>query len=227
MRWTLLALIAAFHIGLICLLALAFAPKTVQSVEDATGAAFNVAPPEPVPPPPENRPEPDQGAQGEPGKEAIAASNSAPKAPLPKPTPTPLPPVSSTGDASRSGARERGEGTGAAGEGPGTGSGNEGVGRGGVAVSKPEHISGAITNARDYPIPPGGRKARRGTQVIVRVIVDVNGRARDCSIYRASPDPAAARLTCQLDVERLGFRPARDALGNAVPAPFYWRQRWF
>ncbi|MEL6239644.1 MAG: TonB family protein, partial [Pseudomonadota bacterium] len=120
-----------------------------------------------------------------------------------------------------------GDGTGAAGEGGGTGSGLSGPGQGGVAVTRPQHISGAINNARDYPTPPGGRDARRGTQVIVRVIVGTNGRARDCSIYRPSPDPEADRLTCSLVIERLGFRPARDANGNPVDAPFYWRQRWF
>lgn len=63
--------------------------------------------------------------------------------------------------------------------------------------------------------------------MIVRVIVGTNGRARDCSVFRASPDAEADRITCRLVVERLGFRPAQDANGNPVDAPFYWRQRWF
>lgn len=61
----------------------------------------------------------------------------------------------------------------------------------------------------------------------MRVIVTREGRARDCSIYRPSPDPQADRITCELVEARLGFEPARDASGNAVEAPFYWRQRWF
>ena len=93
-------------------------------------------------------------------------------------------------------------------------------------MSKPVHISGAINNARDYPIPEGGRSARRGTEVVVRVVVGVDGRARQCSVYRPSPDPEADRITCQLVEDRLGFRPAQDANGNPVAAPFYWRQRW-
>jgi protein TonB len=109
----------------------------------------------------------------------------------------------------------------------GTGSGNSGNGRGGIPVTKPVHISGAIDNARDYPVPPGGRSARRGTEVIVRVTVGTDGRARGCTIFRASPDPEADRITCQLVESRLGFRPASDANGNPVAAPFYWRQRWF
>ena len=30
-----------------------------------------------------------------------------------------------------------------------------------------------------------------------------------------------------LVVQRLRFKPATDAAGTPVPAPFYWRQRWF
>ena len=62
--------------------------------------------------------------------------------------------------------------------------------------------------------------------MIVKVTVGANGRARDCSVYRASPDPEADRITCQLVETRLGFRPAMDANGNPVAAPFYWRQQW-
>ena len=100
-----------------------------------------------------------------------------------------------------------------------------GQGRGGA--NKAVHVSGQINNARDFPVPPGGREARRGTEVIVRVTVGVDGRARGCTIYRPSSDPEADRITCQLVETRLGFRPATDSAGNPVPAPFYWRQRWF
>ena len=223
--WPLLAGIAVVHLGVLYWLAHALVPDIAQSVEREVIAAFDVRTPEPPPPPPENRPEPDEGAQGDPGEKAVATAVSAP--PATRPDPQPLPRAASTGTATQSGAGDDGEGTGAAGAGLGTGSGNSGQGSGGVAVSRPEHISGSINNARDYPTPPGGREARRGTEVIVRVIVGTNGRARNCSIYRASPDPQADQLTCQLVVERLGFRPARDANGNPVDAPFYWRQRWF
>jgi protein TonB len=226
-RWPLLVLIAAGHVGALYWLAHALAPDMAQSVEREVVAAFDVSPPDPAPPPPENRPQPDEGAQGDPGEKDTAAPVTAPPAAQPLPEPRPLPQAGSTGASSRSGAREEGEGTGAAGTGPGTGSGNEGRGPGGVAVTRPQHISGSIDNARDYPTPEGGRKVRRGSEVIVRVIVGIDGRARDCSIYRASPDPEADRITCRLVQDRLGFRPAQDANGNPVSAPFYWRQRWF
>lgn len=228
LSWPVLGAIAVFHGVALYALAHWLAPDMTTSFEREVIAAFDISEPEPAPappPPPENGPEPDEGTQGEPGRDAVPEPVTAPPAALP--TAKPRPRASATGTAKSSGAREAGEGTGAAGVGEGTGSGNRGGGRGGVAVTKPIHVSGAIENARDYPVPPGGRTARRGTEVIVRVTVGVDGRARNCSIYRASPDAEADRITCQLVESRLGFEPARDANGNSVPAPFYWRQRWF
>ena len=225
--------VGLLHLAALYGLAIAFAPDVVTSVQGQVIAAFDVSqsepPPQPEapPPPPQNRSEPDEGAAGDAGEKAVAAEVSAPPETIVKLDPVPLPQAASTGTAANSGARDTGDGTGAAGSGLGTGSGNSGVGAGGVAVTRPKHISGTINNARDYPTPPGGRKVRRGTEVIVRVIVGVNGRARSCTIHQASPDPEADRITCQLVVERLGFRPAMDANGNRVEAPFYWRQRWF
>lgn len=226
-RWLLLGVIGVLHVAGLYFLAQTLVPEMGQSLPREVVAAFQIDASPPPPPPPENRSEPDEGAQGEPGERAEPAPVTAPPARLPPPDPTPRPRVAASGTAPRSGARESGEGTGAAGEGLGTGSGNQGDGAGGVAVTRPRHISGEIDNARDYPTPPGGRAVRRGTEVIVRVIVTPAGRARDCSIHRPSPDPEADRITCELVVARLGFEPARDAAGNPVEAPFYWRQRWF
>lgn len=227
MSWPLVTGIVLFHIAALYGLSRALAPDFTASVEREVVSAFAVTiavPPDP--PPPENQPEPDEGAQGAPGNEAVAkpVTSQPPKVRLKEDKP--LPRAASTGTANQSGAAT-GDGTGAAGTGQGTGSGNQGNGRGGIAVSKPVHISGSIDNARDFPVPPGGREARRGTQVIVKVTVGVDGRARNCSVFRASPDPEADRITCQLVESRLGFRPAMDANGNPVAAPFYWRQQWF
>ena len=215
------------HVVALYGLALALAPDLTAAVERQVVSAFTVTVTTTPPPPPENRPEPDEGAQGDPGKAAVPEPVTRPPAPRDLREAPPRPQASSTGTANRSGAVEAGAGTGAAGSGLGTGSGNSGSGRGGVAVTKPVHISGAIDNARDFPVPPGGRGARQGTEVIVRVIVGTDGRARDCTIYRPSPDPEADRITCRLVEERLGFRPAMDSEGHPVAAPFYWRQRWF
>lgn len=228
LSWPLIAAIVVLHIAALYGLARGLAPDFTAVVEREVVSAFTVTittPPDP--PPPENQDEPDEGAQGDPGRDAVAQPVTRPDTKIELKQDDRRPRASSTGTASDSGAADAGAGTGAAGSGLGTGSGNSGSGRGGVAVSKPVHISGSIDNARDFPVPPGGRATRRGNQVIVRVIVGTDGRARDCSIYRASPDAEADRITCQLVETRLGFRPAMDANGNPVAAPFYWRQEWF
>ena len=227
LRWPVVVGLVVLHAAALYGLARAFAPDMTASVERQVVAAFDITAPEPAPPPPENRSEPDEGAQGAAGREAVAKPVAAPVPQRRLKEDVVLPRASSTGTASKSGGAAAGEGTGAAGSGAGTGSGNAGSGRGGVAVSKPVHISGKIDNARDYPVPPGGREARKGTQVIVRVTVTPEGRARDCAIVRPSPDPQADSITCRLVESRLGFRPAMDANGNPVAAPFYWRQQWF
>jgi len=228
LSWPLVAGIALLHVAALYGLARALAPDLTAAVERQVVSTFTItASPPSDPPPPENQSEPDEGAQGAPGREAVAKPVSAQPPKVRVKQDAAAPRASSTGTASQSGAAAAGDGTGAAGSGFGTGSGNSGSGRGGIAVSKPVHISGRIDNARDFPVPPGGREARKGTQVIVRVIVGTDGRARDCTVFRASPDPQADRITCQLVESRLGFRPAMDAAGNPVAAPFYWRQQWF
>lgn len=221
-----LVAIVLLHVVIIYGLAKAFAPGAVASVERSVVSAFTVTV-ETRETPPEPEPEPDAGASGEEGVEAVPRPVTAPQPPIPLPTRQPAPRARSTGTANTSGAGEQGSGTGAGGEGTGTGSGAAGGGQGGGIATKPVLISGRINNARDYPTPPGGRAARRGTEVVVRVIVGTDGRPSDCTIYRPSPDPEADRITCRLVLERLRFQPATDSAGNPVPAPFYWRQRWF
>ncbi len=222
-----LVLIGLLHVLAFYGLVRAFAPDITASVERSVVSAFTVTVTTPPDPPEAPEPQPDEGAAGDPGKQAVPKPVTAP---IPKVVVKPDPPApraSSTGDAVTSGATDQGEGTGAAGSGLGTGSGRGGGGQGGIAQTKPVHISGGIDNARDYPVPEGGRQARRGNEVIVKVTVGTDGRASNCSIYRASRDAEADRITCQLVVERLRFKPAMDRNGKPVAAPFYWKQVWF
>jgi protein TonB len=222
-----LAAIVLLHLAAIYALARALAPGAAASVEQAVLSTFTVTvEPKPKDPPPQ--PEPDAGASGEEGRKAVPKPVIAPPQPklVLKPA-TPAPRASATGTQDTSGARDSGAGTGAGGTGSGTGSGNGGGGQGGGIATKPVWIGGAINNARDYPTPPGGRQARFGTEVIVKATVGPDGRASQCSIYKPSPDPEADAITCRLVVQRLRFKPATDASGNPVAAPFFWRQRWF
>ncbi|WP_235425428.1 energy transducer TonB [Croceibacterium mercuriale] len=221
----------------------AFAPdlagRAVEQAEKLVAVFEPVAPP-PVPPPPPARPVPEPAVAPVSQPNAGASAPPAPRAtprPVMVPTPPvalsrltlPDPPVSADGPETRSGAVATGDGTGAGGTGSGTGSGSAGQGQGGGggAVTRPEKIAGNINDARDYPIPPGGREVRRGHYVVVHMIVGVDGRARQCRVVEASPDPAADRRTCQLAEDRFRFRPARNAAGEPVAAAFGWRQDWF
>ena len=224
--WVILAILA-IHLGVFYVLIRSLAPSAVATVEQTVVSAFTVtvtAPEEPDDPPSEPEPE---GAQGDPGREAVARPVTAPTPKRPLREDRPAPRAASTGTADTSGATSDGNGTGAAGSGLGTGSGTGGTGRGGGAVTKPEIVSGVLNSARDFPIPPGGREARIGTSVIVKVTVLPSGRATDCSVYRPSPFPETDAAVCRLVVERLRFRPATNAAGEAVAAPFYYQQRFF
>lgn len=227
--WVIL-LIILIHLGIFYVLVRSLAPTAVASVEQSVVSAFTVtvtAPEEEPEPPPESEPEP-EGAQGAPGRDAMPEPVTAPTPRVQVREDRPAPVTSSTGTADTSGATEAGDGTGASGSGLGTGSGAGGSGQGGGGVAtQPEIVSGQLSSARDFPIPPGGREARIGTSVVVKVTVQPSGRATNCSVYRSSPFPETDAAVCRLVVERLRFRPATNAAGEAISAPFYYRQRFF
>lgn len=218
--------IVLLHVAALYGIAKAFAPGATASVEQAVlrTVMVTVETREYEPPP---DPQPDAGAAGEEGRKAVPKPVVAPETKIVIKPALPAPKASSTGTADNAGARAAGTGTGAGGAGSGTGNGAGGAGQGGGAVTNPLHISGSINNSRDYPTPPGGRQARIGNEVIVKVTVGTDGRASNCSVFRPSPDAEADAITCRLVVERLRFKPATDSTGTPVSAPFYWRQRWF
>jgi protein TonB len=229
-KWNLktLALVIGLHLVVGAGLISAFAPDLPQQALDAAEGALSVTittPPEKLPPPPSPEPEPDEGAQGDPGREAVPQPVTQPSPKIVTRPDPPAPKATSTGKANTSGANDSGDGTGAAGSGDGTGSGNAGSGQGGGAIaSGPSVRSGSIDSARDFPIPPGGREVRFGTQVIVTFTVGVDGRASGCSIARAGPDPETNARVCPLVIERIRFNPAVNQRGEKVPARYAWRQ---
>lgn len=218
--------IVLLHVAALYGLARAFAPDMTAGVERTVVSAFTVTVTAPEEETPVTEPEPDEGAQGDPGREATPSPVTAPTPKVPVKQDKPMPRASSTGAANTSGARDEGDGTGAEGQGLGTGSGRSGGGRGGVAATKPVLVR-SITDASAFPIPPGGRKARIGESVIVKLTVSPQGRVTDCSIYRPSPFPETDAMVCTLAREQILFEPARDANGKPVSAPFYYRQRFF
>lgn len=222
-RWPLLMGIGLFHVLALYGLSRLLAPEFTASVERNMTSVFSVTVTAPEEPPePETDPQPDEGADGAAGKEAVPQPVTAP---MPRVTrsPVPRPQASSTGSAPDSGARDSGDGTGAAGDGLGTGSGNRGGGQGSGAAVRPSVRSGSLDLRRDFPIPDGGREVRFGTSVTVVFTVTANGTARDCSVARSTADDQSTALVCGVVIEKIRFNPARNRAGEAVEARYGYR----
>lgn len=218
--------VAALHVAAVALLVRAFAPSLEATVLRPVIEAFDVTvtpPPAPQPQPqPRAAPSQTQGAAAPAGKKASPREVTAPKPPLVLAT-LAAPPVAGAGPADSAGAAEAGAGTGAGGNGQGTGAG--GLGTGGGGGTKAIKIAGDIVSARDYL--PATRALRLGSAVTIALSVGIDGRVTACRVVRASRDPQADRITCQLATERFRFRPARDAAGQPVASVYGWQQRWF
>lgn len=217
------ALVAVLHVLLVLGLIRAFAPQFATRAVDKVLATFEVTVKTPPP-----SPEPSAaGKAGEAGRKVVPRPVAAPRQRTPIAKPTRAPRVSSSGAATSAGANDSGAGTGAGGSGEGTGSGAGGGGQGGGAASKAVLVSGQISNAADFPVPPGGREARIGKSVILDLTVGTDGRPSACRIYRSSGFPDTDAVTCRLALQRLRFRPARNAAGDPVVSTFYWQQKFF
>lgn len=219
LRPGLIVLIVLIHLLALYGLTRALVPGVVRSVEQSAVSAFTVT----ITAPQDPELEPDEGAAGAEGREAVPKPVTAPQPPIPVPVTTPVPRASSTGAANTSGARDRGEGTGAAGDGLGTGSGRGGGGQGGGIATRPSVRSGEINEARDFPVPEGGRRTRFGKSVTVHFTVTTDGRARNCSVARSGVDPETTARVCPLVVERIRFNPATRDDGTPVEARYGYR----
>ncbi len=226
LNWKLIVLIVLLHLAALYGLARALAPDfTARVIEQATSmvtvtvSTYEEEPPEVEPS--MAPPQPDEGAAAEAGKEAVAREVVAPPQPLPRPSPAPR--ASSTGTANASGATDRGDGTGAGGQGDGTGSGRSGSGQGGAVAAGPSVRSGELNEARDFPVPEGGRAARFGKSVTVHFTVTTDGRARNCSVASSQVDAATTARVCPLVVERIRFNPATARDGTPVEARYGYR----
>jgi len=217
-------LIAVLHVLIFYGLLKALAPDFTSEVEDTVLSAVTVTvttPPEELP---KAEPEPDEGLQGDPGQDAVPKPTSAPTPKRIVKEDKPLPKATSTGTENRSGANDSGDGTGRAGTGLGTGAGSGGAGRGsGVAVTKPSVRSGTINEARDFPVPEGGRQTRFGKSITVIFTVTTAGQAIRCSVRSSGVDAQTTSRACPLVQQKIRFNPAKDASGNPVEARYGYK----
>lgn len=214
-----IVLLVLFHIAAIYGLTRALAPDFTQAIERNVVETFTVT----ITVPPEEPEVPDEGMQGDPGEDSVPQPVSAPTPRVPPDQPRDLPQAASTGDANTSGATRDGDGTGASGSGDGTGAGDRGSGRGDGAATGPSVRSGELNQARDFPVPEGGRQTRYGKSVIVHFTVTTDGRARNCSIASSGVDAQTAARVCPLVIEKIRFNPATRADGTPVEARYGYR----
>ncbi len=114
-----------------------------------------------------------------------------------------------------------GPGTGAGGNGSGNGSGS---GSGDRGVAEPPHLATPVLGARDIPRelldmwPPGA-------PVFLRIRVSPQGYISECNVLRGTGNPAIDGSMCNIAHDRLRFRPALNASGQAVAGWFGYAQR--
>lgn len=182
---------------------------------------IDIAPPPPPPPIVEAVEEAPKGDPGEAGKKADPTPIVVPEPRIEVPAQSPVvaAPVAGQGAAPTAGAANAGNGTGAV----GTGSGRGGGGTGGTGFTPAQRI--AKIPDREYRRFVSTTGMRRGN-VAITVKVNTDGRPSNCRIMRSSGSQAADALMCQLTLEHVRFRPARDPQGRLVAQDITWSPDW-
>lgn len=212
-----------FHVLLLFGLIRAFAPGFAATVAENLASVLTVTITAPEPKRDEQAMAGDEGAAAPEGRKAKPSEVAAPE-PKVRIAEKPAAKAASTGDEVDSGARDRGDGTGAGGEGQGAGAGDGGFGQGGGGIAtRPSVRSGELNEARDFPVPEGGRQARFGKSVTVFFTVTTDGRARDCAVTRSEVDAATAARVCPLVIDKIRFNPATRNDGTPVETRYGYR----
>jgi protein TonB len=184
---------------------------------------FDVAPPPPPAPTVEEKEAAPKADPGEAGKKANPTPVVAPKPKIAVPAKSPVvaAPVAGTGTASTAGAAVAGTGTGAGGTGNGLGGG--GSGGDGAGFTPARRISKIPDREYRRFVAASGMRTGR---VAITVKVNTDGSASDCRVTRSSGNPSADALMCQLTVQYVRFRPARDPQGRLVAQDITWVPDW-
>lgn len=224
-RWKAITAVLAVHVVLGAVILSGLNVEIASRVADRL-ETFSIRIPEPPPeePPPEPMREDSAPEEaGAPGKKADPTPIVAPKPEIV------LPPREviaaavkpGSGSASTSGAASSGTGTGAGGS--GTGRGGGGAGGGGGGFTPAQRVSKIPDSLYQRFVSTSG--IRRG-RVGLTVKVNTDGRPSNCRIVRSSGNPSADSLMCQLTMQYVRFRPARDPQGRPVAQDISWYPDW-
>lgn len=207
--------------------------RTVERLQ--TFDITDQAPPPPVPePPPPPKPEESSAPKEEAAPANIKSKptpvvDPEPKVVLPIPVPMNTSKVRGPEGADRTAGASNlpGSGTGAGGQGNGFGgggSGGSGRGAGSGSGFTPAQQISTIPN-REYRRLRALSGRSSGT-VGITIKVNTDGRGSNCRVARSSGDPSVDSLMCQLAVQHVRFRPARDPQGQPVAQDITWHPRW-
>lgn len=84
-------------------------------------------------------------------------------------------------------------------------------------------ITAATFTVRDYPA--AARKNGEKGRSAFRILVDANGRVRECITVETSGSALLDQQSCRM-ASRARFKPARDAQGRNVPEYLRWAFVW-
>lgn len=217
-----IAAVAVIHVALAAAILTGLNVKIAERVVDKLQTIDIRLPrpePKPPPPPPAREPKKVELEEGAAGKKAEPTPVVAPKPRIPVQSPIPAAPVAGAGSATTAGAANQGTGTGAGGSGTGRGGG-------GVDYTKftPAQRISRIPNSQ-YRRLVASSGQRRGT-VGITLKVNTDGSPSNCRIARSSGNAVTDSLMCQLALQYVRFRPARDDRGRPVAQDITWYPDW-
>ena len=206
------------------LAALIFSGLTVHTVSQAVEQlkTFDIREvPPPPPPPPSPRAERAKDKEGAAGRKALPTPVVAqpPRIVVPYQPPVVAARIASTGSATTAGAATAGSGTGAGGSGNGLGGGGNDF----SGFTPAQRISRIPNREYRHLVAVSGR--RTGT-VGITLKVNTDGAPSNCRIARSSGDRTVDSLMCDLALQYVRFRPARNNRGQPVAQDISWYPDW-
>lgn len=215
--------VAVVHVGLAAMILSGLTVHIVARTDDRLSIfdIREVPPPPPPPPPPSPRAQRPKEKEGAAAKRALPTPvvAPAPKIIIPYKPPVTAARIASTGSAATAGAATAGTGTGAGGSGSGLG----GDGNDFSGFTPAQRISRIPNSEYRHLLAVSGQRTGR---VGVTLKVNTDGAPSNCRIARSSGDRIVDTLMCDLALQYVRFRPARNNHGRPVAQDITWYPGW-
>jgi protein TonB len=215
-----IAAVAVVHIALAAVILSGLNVRMIAERIDALKSFDVVEESPPQPPPPMREAQRPKDAEGTAGRKAEPTPVVAPKPRVivPAKPPVAAAPIAGTGSASTAGAATSGSGPGAGGSGTGHGGGGDFSG-----YTPAQRIS-RIPNREYRRLVAASGRATGSVGITLKVNID--GSPSNCRIVRTSGAATVDALMCQLALQYVRFRAAKDANGKPVAQDITWYPDW-